>query len=57
MMEEEEEVNTEVDKEMPEESEVVFEMEIVLFILVEPEVDSISQEFIKPKNSLVEPAK
>ena len=57
MMEEEEEVNTEVDEEMPEESEVVFEMEIVLFILVEPEVDSISQEFIKPKNSLVEPAK
>ena len=40
-----------------EESEVVFEMEIVLFILVESEVDSISQEFIKPKNSLVEPAK
>ena len=57
MMEEEEEVNTEVDEEMPEESKVVFEMEIVLFILVEPEVDSISQEFIKPKNSLVEPAK
>ena len=57
MMEEEEEVNTEVDEEMPEESEVVFEMEIVLFILLEPEVDSISQEFIKPKNSLVEPAK
>ena len=57
MMEEEEEVNTEVDEEMPEESEVVFEMEIVLFILLEPEVDSISQEFIKPKNSLVEAAK
>ena len=57
MMEEEEEVNTEVDGEMPEESEVVFEMEIVLFILVEPEVDSISQEFIKPKNSFVELAK
>ena len=57
MMEEEEEVNTEVDEEMPEQSEVVFEMEIVLFILVEPEVDSISQEFIKPKNSLVEAAK
>ena len=57
MMEEEEEVNTEVDGEMPEESEVVFEMEIVLFILVKAEVDSISQEFIKPKNSLVEPAK
>ena len=57
MMEEEEEVNTEVDEEMPEESKVVFEMEIVLFILVESEVDSISQEFIKPKNSLVEPAK
>ena len=57
MMEEEEEVNTEVDEEMPEESKVVFEMEIVLFILVESEVDSISQEFIKPKNSLVKPAK
>ena len=57
MMEEEEEVNTEVEEEMPEESEVVFEMEIVLFILVKAEVDSISQEFIKPKNSLVEPAK
>ena len=53
MMEEEEEVNTEVD----EESGEVFEMEIVLFILVESEVDSISQEFIKPKNSLVKPAK
>ena len=33
MMEEEEEVNTEVDEEMPKESGEVFEMEIVLFIL------------------------